>query len=181
MEYMEKVFSVRFRRVTSRSPGFGRVSLTAAGWNKSRIDQGVARHLLHHNYELPVGEIRSAWFEEGSPGLFKARSAIPLFPESERVEYIAEYLRLLEHTPFVGLDQRGIQHRPPGAGGARRDLVPRRLDNVLFDAAWTSCGGRASHGDQGVPVQVADASGQLDGFQGVERSAGGWARQGAEG
>ena len=152
MEYMEKVFSFASDAYI-QEPWIGLVSLTASGWNKSRIDQGVARHLLHHNYELPVGEIRSAWFEEGSPGLFKARSAIPLFPESERVDYIAEYLRLLEHTHL--LDSTSV-------GFSIDRLVLAELGETWredrFDAAWTQ-------------FEYSSVSTPADVMVGVERSA----------
>ena len=137
----------------------GLVSLRSDAWNRERIDQGVARHLLHHDYALPVGEIREAWFEEGSPGRYKAKSAVPLFPAEERVEYIAEYLRLLEHTTLMDstsvgfsidrlvLEEIGETWREDKFGAAWTMYEYSSVSTPAGRDGWS--GAQRGHGDQG--------------------------------
>ena len=152
MNYNEKVYTFATDEYIDEA-WIGRVSLRSDSWNRDRIDQGVARHLLHHDYALPVGEIREAWFEEGSPGRFKARSAVPLFPEGERVEYIAEFLRLLEHTRLM--DSTSV-------GFSIDRLVLEEIGETWredkFGAAWTQ-------------YEFSSVSTPADVLSGVERSA----------
>ena len=152
MDYQEKVYTFATDAYISE-PWIGLVSLKASLWNKDRIDQGVARHLLHHDYALPVGEFRDAWFEEGSPGRFKARTATPLFPAGERVEYIAEFLRLLEHTHLM--DSTSV-------GFSIDRLVLEEIGETWredkFGAAWTQ-------------YEFSSVSTPADVLAGVERSA----------
>ena len=152
MEYLEKTYTFASAAYI-REPWIGLVSLRADWWNRERIDQGVARHLLHHDYALPVGEIRDAWYEDGDPGLYKARSAVPVFPEGEQVEYIADFLRLLENTSLM--DSTSV-----GFSIDRLELVEigeTWLDDK-FDAAWTQ-------------FEFSSVSTPADVLAGVERSA----------
>ena len=152
MEYLEKVYTFATDEHIAEA-WIGLVSLRSDSWNRERIDQGVARHLLHHDYALPVGEIREAWFEAGSPGRFKAKSAVPLFPAEERVEYIAEYLRLLEHTTLM--DSTSV-------GFSIDRLVLEEIGETWredkFGAAWTM-------------YEYSSVSTPADVMAGVERSA----------
>ena len=152
MEYMEKVYTFATDEYI-REPWIGLVSLRANLWNKERVDQGVARHLLHHDYALPVGEIRGVWFEEGSPGRFKARSAVPLFPDGERVEYIAEFLRLLENTHLMDSTSVGFS-----IDRLVLEEIGETWRDDKFGAAWTM-------------FEYSSVSTPADVMAGVERSA----------
>ena len=155
MEYLEKTYTFATDAYINE-PWLGLVSLRDTLWNHERIDQGVARHLLHHDYALPVGEIREAWFTAGSgdsPGLYKARTGVPMFPEGEEVEYIAEFLRLLEHTTLM--DSTSV-------GFSIDRLVLAEIGETWredkFDAAWTQ-------------YEFSSVSTPADVLAGVERSA----------
>ena len=152
MEYQERIYTFATDEYIAEG-WIGMVSLSAAGWNRERIDQGVARHLLHHDYAQPVGEIRSAWFEEGSPGRFKARSAVPVFPAEERVGYIAEYLRLLEHTHLMDSTSVGFS-----IDRLVLDEIGASWREDRFSAVWTM-------------YEFSSVSTPADVVAGVERSA----------
>ena len=155
MEYLEKTYTFATDAYIAE-PWIGLVSLNPAVWNRERIEQGAARHLLHHDYSMPAGEIREAWFDAGSgdlPGRYRARTAVPMFPEGEGVSYIAEFLRMLEHTTLM--DSTSV-------GFSIDRLVLAEIGETWredkFDAAWTM-------------YEFSSVSTPADVLAGVERSA----------
>ena len=127
---------LRLRRLHPASPGSASSPSRRTGWNKSRIDQGVARHLLHHNYAA-AGWLRFAppGSRKGSPGLFKAQvGQYPCSqPKASAWSTSAHFLRLLENTHL--LDSTSPSDSRLTGWCWRSSARPGAQDK--FDAAWT--------------------------------------------
>ena len=154
-EYVKKTYSFATDAYIEE-PWIGYVSLAPEWWDRSRIDQGVARMLLHHDYSKPVGEIDRAWFdrgvepgEEGTPGMYRAEV---LHPTDTRVGYIDDYLRLSEGTKLM--DSTSV-----GFFISRLELVElgKTWLEDKFKAAWTQ-------------VEFSAVSTPADVLVGIERS-----------